>query len=384
MGTAEKRNTEIVRQWNILRASEAAADITINKLAVEHGVNPRTIRRDLNALQDAGFPLYTEPRTGGQHYWRLSGHPFRKLADTSFTLSELCAFYANRTRLTATGATPIDADLQSALGKVGRALSPHMKRYLDKLVTVITCKPEPRGRLDPKAQQMFVEILAKATVDRRRVEMDYHSFASRKVKKYTIEPHRLTFTNGGLYLYAFVPAYSQMRTFALHRIRKLRMLEETFTPGDVPTEPYTDSLGPYSGGKPEKVEIVFLPGVAPYIEEREWHSTQHLTRCDDGSVVLRMEVAVDPALRCWVLGFGHHARVVKPSALATDILEELEEAREQYAPAFSFDMESAIPDRASLLPLPFGSAARRGPAPRSGGRPSSRRQDPATRERRTP
>ncbi len=114
---------------------------------------------------------------------------------------------------------------------------------------------------------------------------------------------------------------------------------------------------------------------------RQWNILRAIEAAADITI---NKLAVDPALRCWVLGFGHHARVVKPSALATDILEELEEAREQYAPAFSFDMESAIPDRASLLPLPFGSAARRDPAPRSGGRPSSRRQDPATRERRTP
>jgi len=330
----DKRHTEIVRQWNILRAIESAADVTVNKLAAEHGVATRTIRRDLNALQDAGFPLYPEARTGGEQYWRLAGKPFRKLTETSFTVAELCAFYANRTRLAATGASPIDADLQAALLKVGRALSPHMKAYLDKLTAIISCKPEPapRRRVDAWAEALAVETLAKATVERRRVEMDYHSFASRRVKKYTVEPHRLTFTNGGLYLYAFVPAYSQMRTFALQRIRKLKTLEETFTPGDVPEEPYLNSLGPYSGGNPEKVEIVFLPGVAPYIEEREWHPSQQVTRCDDGSVVLRMEIAIDPALRCWVLGFGHQARVVKPSALAVDILEELEGAREQYVP----------------------------------------------------
>jgi predicted DNA-binding transcriptional regulator YafY len=328
-------------------------------------VTTRTIRRDLVALQDAGFPLYSEPRAGAESYWRLSGKPFRKLTDTSFTLAELCAFYANRTRLGATGGSPIDADLQSALQKVGRALSPHTKAYLDKLVEVISCKPEPapRSRADSQVGARSVETLAKATVDRRRVEMSYHSFASRRVKKYTVEPHRLTFTNGGLYLYAFVPAYAQMRTFALQRIRQLRVLDEVFTAGDIPDDPYSTSLGPYSGGRPQKVEIVFLADVAPYIEERVWHPSQEVTRRGDGSVVLRMEVAVDPALRCWVLGFGHHARVVKPSALATDILEELEGAREQYVPPIPFDVDGAAPDRSGFPGLPFG--------PRAGGRARS-------------
>ena len=128
-----------------------------------------------------------------------------------------------------------------------------------------------------------------------------------------------------------------MRTFALQRIRKLKVLEETFTPGEIPEEPYRNSLGPFSGGRVQEVEILFLPDVAPYVEEREWHPSQQMTRNDDGSVVLRMKIAVDPPLRCWILGFGHHARVLKPSALAADILEEIEEAREQYAPPMPFE-----------------------------------------------
>jgi predicted DNA-binding transcriptional regulator YafY len=230
-----------------------------------------------------------------------------------------------------------------------------MRAYLDKLSAVLTCKPEPApvGRAGAAAQSAFVETLARATVEHRRVEMDYHSFTSRRVKRYTIEPHRLTFTNGGLYLYAFVPAYAQMRTFALQRIRKLKVLEETFKPGEVPEEPYGNSLGPYSSDAVHDVEILFLPHVAPYIEEREWHKSQRITRLDDGSVVLGMRIGIDPPLRCWVLGFGHHARVLKPSSLAAEILEELEEAREQYAPPMPFDAAPLI-DVREMMALPFG------------------------------
>ena len=74
-----------------------------------------------------------------------------------------------------------------------------------------------------------------------------------------------------------------------------------------------------------------------------WHPSQEVTRRSDDSVVLRMHVAVDPALRSWILGFGHHARVVKPAALATDILEELEGAREQYVPPIPFEAEHRRP-----------------------------------------
>ena len=342
----------MVRQWTILRRIASAADVTVKTLVDELGVKVRTIRRDLAALQEAGFPLYPHD-TGRRPAPLAAAHPPRQAQRVGLSLAELCAFYANRTRLTAAGASPIDADLESAMGKVAKALNPRMKRYLDDLGRVLECKPDavPRTKGD-KAHTVFVETLAQAAVEHRRVEMDYHSFRSRKVKKYVIEPHRLTFTNGGLYLYAFVPAYSQMRTFALQRVRKLKLLEERFTPGEVPDQPYRNSMGPYSGGRVESVEIEFLPSVAPYIEERVFHASQQITRRDDGSIVLSLQISVDPALRCWILGFGHQARVLEPSGLARDILEELEEARERSVPPIPFDREP-LPDLAGLAGLTF-------------------------------
>jgi predicted DNA-binding transcriptional regulator YafY len=253
----------------------------------------------------------------------------------------LCAFWANRTRLTATGGSPIDRDLNSALDKVARSLSPHMKAYLDKLASVVTSKPGAGAAGDGRAHGANIDQLVKASVDHRRVEMVYHSFTSRKVKTYTIEPHRLTFTTGGIYLYAYVPAYHQMRTFALQRIRRMNTLAETFDPVLIDDDPYKLSLGPYAGGKSEHVEVEFSPAVAPYIEEREWHKSQQLSRLDDGAVVLKLDVAVDFSLRSWILGFGHHARVLQPSHLALEMLEEFEEAREQYAPRMMFDVDAA-------------------------------------------
>jgi predicted DNA-binding transcriptional regulator YafY len=93
---------------------------------MNYEVCDRTIRRDLAALESAGFPLYTH-RVGNRNCWRLSSKPFKALSETAFTLSELCAFYINRVRLAAVAGSPIDGDLRSAIDKVSKALGPHMK-----------------------------------------------------------------------------------------------------------------------------------------------------------------------------------------------------------------------------------------------------------------
>ncbi len=367
-----ERNTEIIRQWKILIDIASSADCTIASLAAKYEVCDRTVRRDLAALESAGFPLYPH-RAGNQNCWRLSSKPFKALAETAFTLSELCAFYMNRARLAAVGGSPIDGDLQSAMGKVSKALGPRMKAYLDKLTTVFTWKPDPPRRADVKAQTATADSLVKATMDHRRIEMEYHSFASGRVKMYAVEPYRLTFGHGGLYLFAYVPAYSQMRTFAVQRIKKLRVLEDTFNPvQEASSEPYQNSIGISEGGRPERVEIEFAARLAPYIEEREWHPSQKVARRADGSIVLTMQVAVDLPLQSWILGFGHQARVLKPSTLAETILEEFEEAREQYAPHMAFELPPGIYEESRQPRLPFwGSRRRRTPSRRASSSPAS-------------
>ena len=56
------RNAEIIRQWTILREIERArtSGVTIDELASRCGVTTRTIRRDLQALEEAGFRLFDD------------------------------------------------------------------------------------------------------------------------------------------------------------------------------------------------------------------------------------------------------------------------------------------------------------------------------------
>jgi predicted DNA-binding transcriptional regulator YafY len=346
------RNAEVVRQWRILLELEASRRGTINGLAEKCHVTTRTIRRDLDALQEAGFPLFDE-RVDGKVYWKLAGNRFKALAETGFTLSELCAFYFSRTVLECLAGAPFSADLKTGFDKLAGVLTPRMRQFLDKLPVVLAAKEEPKKRRDTAAQTATVTTLVEATLSHRRVNMTYHSFSSGRVKDYLIEPYRLAYGQGGLYLFAFVPAYVQMRTFAVERIKKLSLLEERFDPvEELSDKPFDKSLGIHSG-KSEAVEIQFAAGVAPYIREREWHGTQKIRDLPDGSLVLSLKVCADWALQSWVMSFGPFARVLKPAALAERVLEEIEEAREQYAPHLEFEVPQPLYDAKAQRTLAF-------------------------------
>ena len=110
----------------------------------ELDVTTRTIRRDLAALQEAGFPLYDERDDDGRVRWRLDGQVLKGL-ETGFTLAELCALYLSRHLLESVAGTPFQRDLTNAFARIEKMLSPRMRQFLDRLPSVLAAKPGPRA-----------------------------------------------------------------------------------------------------------------------------------------------------------------------------------------------------------------------------------------------
>ncbi len=283
------RNTEVIRQWTILREIERArtAGVTIDELAALCDVTTRTIRRDLQALEEAGFPLFDDKgRDDGKTRWLVNGQAFKGLS-AGLTVSELCALYFSRTLLESLSGTPFRDEVESAFEKLSSALTPHMRQFLDQL--------------------------------------------PRRTKTYLVHPYRLAFAQGGLYLLAYVPEYGEVRTFAVERLQEISLLEERFTPiEELPDAAFPHSLGVHSG-PPERVELEFQPAVADYVRSREWHASQVLRDDPAGGLLMTLDVCLDRTLQSWILSFGPFARVAAPAALAKEIAEQFEEARARYA-----------------------------------------------------
>jgi predicted DNA-binding transcriptional regulator YafY len=321
------RNAEVIRQWSILKELEASRRLTIDDLAERTGVTTRTIRRDLEALQTAGFPLFDETHDG-KKYWTLEQKAFRRLDDTGFTLAELSALYFSRTLVECLSGTPFERDVHSAFEKLSTALTPGMRQFLDRMPLVMQAKAEPGAQsTEPRTRE--VAQLVEATMQHRRVTMRYNSFSSNREKTYVLEPYRLLFGQGGLYVIGMVPEYGELRTFAVDRIEQISLTEERFEPLELPDDTFAHSLG-VNQGTPERIEILFAPKIARYVRERVWHPSQEIEDTSAGSLRLTLKVVNDWALKSWVLGFGGLATVVAPASLAHEIATELRAALGKY------------------------------------------------------
>ena len=324
------RNAEVIRQWQILRQIESArAGVTIHELAEHAGVTTRTIRRDLQALQEAGFAIYDEGEEHDTKRWKLDAAPFRSV-EAGLGVQDVAALYLSRSIVEALSAWPLADELRVALGKLESALNPRMREFLATLPQVVSTKAVPGvGGARPELVDV-TRRLFEAVRDRRLIEMRYYSAASRRAKAYSVQPYRLALAQGGVYLVAWVPQYDEFRTFAVERIEKLSVQETTFRKTrELPADVFGSSLGVFSA-EPERVVIEFAAKAAPYVHGKTWHESQVSTVLPDGRVRMTLDVSIDWALTSWLLGFGADVKVISPPKLAASLRDVLTLASAQY------------------------------------------------------
>ena len=125
------RNDQVSRQWYLIKHLEGRRSATLQELVDalpdDFSRHPRTIRRDLEALELL-FPLVTE-RMDGQTHWKLM-EGYNRALPLAFSPTELMALVFSRDLLKPLEGTEIKASLDSALNKATAALPPSGLTYV--------------------------------------------------------------------------------------------------------------------------------------------------------------------------------------------------------------------------------------------------------------
>jgi len=244
-------------------------------------------------------------------------------------LTELLSLYLGLDLLKILKSTVFAESIESLSKKVRAALSPQALEYIDRLQS--TFKTGIRPYKDYGKFRELIQQVNRAAMERRRIEIAYHALHSDKETLRKIDPYRIWFFDGTIYIIGLCHLRNQIRTFVLDRIKMLHLTDETF---DIPDDFDLDELMKYSFKvmKDElyTVRVRISPSWSRYVGERIWHESQRIQKQVDGSIEITFRVAGLDEIRQWVLSFGPEACAVEPPELVAAVANSHKQALEQY------------------------------------------------------
>jgi predicted DNA-binding transcriptional regulator YafY len=322
------RGDQLGRQWKIIRSLIASKrGKSVQDLASELSCHSRTVYRDLEALQVAGFPVYTE-RKNQKNYWSLMESAKHQIP-IPFNITELMALYFSSDMLKMLKNTLFYDSLESLFQKIKATLPPEYMTYLRHVESSLKVDLKPTK--DYSQFREIIDQINEAILNRRHVRITYFVMSRKKTSQRMVAPYRLWFFDGTFYMLGFCHLRKDIRLFAVDRIRKMVLTDTTFeAPQDFDIENFLrDSFGAFLGD-PVQVAIHFSPRVAGYVDEKIWHESQVVEKQKDGSLIFKAEIAGTEEIKFWILRWGKDAVVLEPDSLREEIRMEAEGILRKY------------------------------------------------------
>lgn len=316
------RYDQLTRHFYLLRKLESPRGATLQELAAavpeDYSRHPRTIRRDLEALE-LFFPIYPD-RVDGQTRWKIM-EGCRSVPALAFSPTELIALVFSRDLLKPLEGTEIKASLDSAYNKAASALPQEGMAFVRRLQGYFSVGLGPHKIY--RDHRQTIDQLSRAITQKRTVQMRYYTASRDKTGRREVDPYRLWYAVGCLYLIGYCHLRRDVRLFAVDRIRSLVTTNHPYQmPLGFDIDEYVQDALIVMRGKAIEVELLFDRSTAAWVKDREWHRSQQLENLRDGRVRMRLRVADTRELLGWILSFGAGVEVISPHSLRKKIREE--------------------------------------------------------------
>jgi len=322
------RGDQLARQWKIIQTLiSSRIGKAVSELAQDLRCHSRTVYRDLEALQAAGFPVYTD-RVGGKNIWSLL-ETAKHSIPIPFSLPELMALYFSRGMMGVLKDTVFYDSLVSLFEKIKTTLPDEYITYLGQVEKSLEVRSKPHKQY--AQMRSVIEKVSEAAIHRNYIEIDYYTMSRKTKTRRKVAPYKIWFFDGTFYLIGNCGLREDIRIFAMDRIQNLALLDETFEmPENFNVDEFMKSSFGVFQGEPVRVRIRFAADIADYIREKIWHDTQQIEPQNDGSVIFEAEVAGIAEIKFWILKWGAKAQVLEPESLREAVRKEAEEMVANY------------------------------------------------------
>lgn len=336
------RNEQLIRQHKLLQLLELSrfgrtleelrgdlvADLGLSNL------HERTVRRDIEALQAAGFDIQTDQLERGRVY-RL-GSNNTGVHEIGISATELIALSIGRELLFPLVGTQYWRGIETFWNKVQEAVPNGVYDHYSNYRKTLHVFGAPHKSY--QRHEGMLKTINRAIVEHRLVEIEYES-VGKPVAKRRIEPYGLAVYQSSIYVVAKLDNDDEptprLRNWKLDRFHHATALDEYFKPDpqlDV-SEHLGKSIGIFAGEEPTLVRIRLGPRAAAWVREDPWHPDQTMTESADGSAVVTVPVSHPREVLPKVLSLGADAEVIEPDSFREAVAEVVAEMAGKYGAA---------------------------------------------------
>jgi len=281
---------------------------TAGELAGHFEVSQRTIYRDIEALCEAGIPIYASKGKGGG-------------------ISLVDGFVLNKSVLSEEDRRDIIAALQG----LNATSYPGADHVLSKLGALFGTEHTNWIEIDfsdwsNTQQQKFISI-RDAVTGRHPLRFDYYSSYGQKTSRIA-EPLQMWFKSNTWYLRAYCRQKQDVRIFKLTRMRNIEVLDETFEqkPGHLADPLQTAAQTP----APDIVDIRLKIDASLSYRVYDEFDEDRIEPLENGDFVANVSFPEDEWVYGYLLSFGSCAEVLSPESVRNNIKARLEKALGKY------------------------------------------------------
>jgi len=298
------------RLLDLLELLQARPLTTGAEIADRLGIDPRTARRYVAALQDLGIPVEGQRGVGGGYRIRPGYRlPPLMLTDDEAVVVALGVVASGQLGLTS------PESIDTALAKIHRVLPDGLRRRVEALeATLDFTRAAPAGA--PVTGETVL-LLADAIRRRRRVRSGYKAFSGEETRR-ELSPHGLVVHSGRWYLAAYDHMRTDLRTFRVDRMRRptISREEAVAPPEGFEAVAYVSRSLARTPWRHDVVVLLHLP-----LEEATERLPATLAELSeaDGGTLLRMRVSSLDWMASVLAGVGCTFAVREPEELRASV-----------------------------------------------------------------
>lgn len=298
------------------------------RLAADHEVDVRTIKRDLEFMRDRlRLPLEFDRARRGYHYAR----PVDVLPGYPMTEAEIFSLLVAQKAVAQYRGTPYEQPLAAAFQRLTSGLGTNTEYTLDNLQEAISFRPFAPDDVDLDN----FRVVTHALQERRELHFRYRKLDHPEIRTRRVHPYHLACVENHWYLFAHDLDRNDIRTFALVRLRDPVVQDARFERSRTfdPDAYLRGSLAIFKGHDDFEIVVEFDSWAADQIRGRRWQASQELTDLPGGGLRLRLRLNNLEEIERWILGWGSHATVLRPLALVHRLHQTARTLADRYDPA---------------------------------------------------